>query len=185
LVGEGWVGRVNRPAEEEVPVADGALVLEIPADAAQLSTVRLFAGGVGRHFGMDEETVEDLKLAVSEAVALATTSGVPGGRATILAVPTDDGTLSVEVRWDRDGVGGTWTPAGPDGVMSLGVLGGLFEDLSILDGEPGSLGLRFSLHHGSQAGRDGAAQHGGTFVDSSSPNGGAPVEDRGGPRIGP
>lgn len=41
--------------------------LEIPAEAAYVSTARLFAGAVSRHFGVDEDAVDDLKLAVSEA----------------------------------------------------------------------------------------------------------------------
>src|ERR687892_1210056 len=42
-------------------------VLEIPAQAAYVSTARLFVGAVARHFGVEEDSVEDLKLAVSEA----------------------------------------------------------------------------------------------------------------------
>jgi len=44
------------------------LALSIPADPEQVRTARLFAGATARHFGLDEETVEDLKVAVSEAV---------------------------------------------------------------------------------------------------------------------
>lgn len=44
------------------------LALEIPADPEQVRTARLFAGSTARHFGLDEETVEDLKVAISEAV---------------------------------------------------------------------------------------------------------------------
>jgi serine/threonine-protein kinase RsbW len=42
-------------------------VLEIPPEAAYVSTARLFVGAIARHFGVDEDSVEDLKLAVSEA----------------------------------------------------------------------------------------------------------------------
>lgn len=42
-------------------------VLEIPPEAAYVSTARLFVGAVARHFGVDEDSVEDLKLAVSES----------------------------------------------------------------------------------------------------------------------
>lgn len=44
------------------------LALSIPADPEQVRTARLFAGATARHFGLDEETVEDLKVAISEAV---------------------------------------------------------------------------------------------------------------------
>lgn len=45
----------------------GGCVLEIPAEAAYVSTARLFVGAVARHFGVEEDSVEDLKLAISEA----------------------------------------------------------------------------------------------------------------------
>jgi anti-sigma regulatory factor (Ser/Thr protein kinase) len=44
-----------------------AWVLEIPPEAAYVSTARLFVGAVARHFGVDESSIGDLKLAVSEA----------------------------------------------------------------------------------------------------------------------
>lgn len=42
------------------------LSLGIPAHAAHLATARGFVGSVARHFGCPEETVEDLRLAVTE-----------------------------------------------------------------------------------------------------------------------
>src|SRR5919106_1993500 len=50
----------------ESPTARGC-VLHIPPEAAYVSTARLFVGAVARHFGVEEDSVEDLKLAVSEA----------------------------------------------------------------------------------------------------------------------
>jgi serine/threonine-protein kinase RsbW len=43
------------------------LVLDIPPDPEQVRTARLFAAAAARHFGLDEEGVEDLKVAISEA----------------------------------------------------------------------------------------------------------------------
>jgi serine/threonine-protein kinase RsbW len=43
------------------------LVLDIPADPEHARTARLFAAAVARHFEVDEERVEDLKVAISEA----------------------------------------------------------------------------------------------------------------------
>jgi serine/threonine-protein kinase RsbW len=48
------------------PTASGC-VLEIPPEAAYISTARLFVAAVARHFAVEEDSVEDLKLAVSEA----------------------------------------------------------------------------------------------------------------------
>jgi serine/threonine-protein kinase RsbW len=43
------------------------VVLEIPAEPEHVRTARLFAASAARQFGVDEERVEDLKVAVSEA----------------------------------------------------------------------------------------------------------------------
>lgn len=56
-------------------MSDGArpdrLQLQVPAQAAALSTVRLFVAASARVAGAPEEVVEDLKLAVSEAASAA------------------------------------------------------------------------------------------------------------------
>ncbi|MCA1830131.1 MAG: ATP-binding protein [Actinobacteria bacterium] len=46
-------------------------VLEIPPDPASIRTARLFAAAVARHFACAEGEVEDVRLAVSEAVTSA------------------------------------------------------------------------------------------------------------------
>ena len=43
------------------------LVLDIPPDPEHVRTARLFAAAAARHFGLEEEGVEDLKVAISEA----------------------------------------------------------------------------------------------------------------------
>jgi serine/threonine-protein kinase RsbW len=48
---------------------NGRVVLEVPAKAEFLLLARLAATGVGRSAGASEETIADLKLAVTEAVA--------------------------------------------------------------------------------------------------------------------
>jgi serine/threonine-protein kinase RsbW len=51
----------------EDPGHSGSFALEVPPDADQVRTARLFASAVARHFGVDEDRVEDLKVAISEA----------------------------------------------------------------------------------------------------------------------
>lgn len=46
------------------------LVLEIPPIPEHVATARLFLGAVARHFGYEEELVDDLKIAVSEACSM-------------------------------------------------------------------------------------------------------------------
>ncbi|MGH2793439.1 MAG: ATP-binding protein [Actinomycetota bacterium] len=42
-------------------------MLDVPPEPDQVRTARLFAAAVARHFGTEEERVEDLKVAISEA----------------------------------------------------------------------------------------------------------------------
>ena len=49
------------------PAGTEDLVLEIPPEPEHARTARLFAAAVARHFAVEEERVEDLKVAVSEA----------------------------------------------------------------------------------------------------------------------
>ena len=51
----------------DLPGNSGSFALEVPPEADQVRTARLFASAVARHFGADEDRVEDLKVAISEA----------------------------------------------------------------------------------------------------------------------
>lgn len=44
-----------------------SFLIEFPPEAHYVSTARIFAAGVARTYGADEDLVEDLKVAVSEA----------------------------------------------------------------------------------------------------------------------
>ncbi|MDQ3987131.1 MAG: ATP-binding protein, partial [Actinomycetota bacterium] len=53
---------------------DNVVELEIPSDAAYVGVVRLALSSFARASGVDEETLEDLKMAASEACANAVLS---------------------------------------------------------------------------------------------------------------
>ncbi len=75
----------------EPPVA-----LRVPADASFVSTVRIFAGAIGRHTELDEERVDDLKLALSEVAAGMIGAGDHGVDVPLLVeITTDEGALHV------------------------------------------------------------------------------------------
>ena len=57
----------------------GRVVLEVPAKPEYLLLARLAATGVGRSAGASEETVADLKLAITEAVANVVRHAYPEG----------------------------------------------------------------------------------------------------------
>jgi hypothetical protein len=52
--------------------------LTVPARAELVETVRLFAAEVARHHGLEDDLVEDVKLAVSEASADPIAAGAGG-----------------------------------------------------------------------------------------------------------
>lgn len=60
------------------PAKGKAINLKIPADASYISLVRLMLGAQLREKGIDEESVEDLKLAVGEFLAKAISAGIVG-----------------------------------------------------------------------------------------------------------
>jgi hypothetical protein len=58
-------------------VSHDACRLTLPARAEHLATARSFAAAVARHFAISGETVEDLKIAISEACVDALVAGSP------------------------------------------------------------------------------------------------------------
>lgn len=67
-----------------------SIELELPATPEFASTARIFAASVARQFGAEEETVADVKLAVSEVCTFAIDSNDPdGGKVRINIRPTE------------------------------------------------------------------------------------------------
>lgn len=118
---------------------DRALSLAVPADAAFIGTVRLFASAIGRHVAADDDLVDDLKLALAEAVTEPIEAGVTG---TIDVVAFLDEAPRFEVRcaaWDED------APSGDGQFPRHGELvRALFADTEIVIVD-GARMLRFSL----------------------------------------
>jgi anti-sigma regulatory factor (Ser/Thr protein kinase) len=77
------------------------LSLEIPPDSAHILTARLFAGGVGRSLGLDDETADLLKLALTEICSEAIEQR-RGGRIVIdVSADTDPVRVTVAARGVR------------------------------------------------------------------------------------
>lgn len=68
--------------------------LEIPADPAYVATARLFSAAVGRQLGLEEERVDDLKLAISEACIVVMREG---SGTILLRMNARDGGLGFEL----------------------------------------------------------------------------------------
>jgi anti-sigma regulatory factor (Ser/Thr protein kinase) len=73
--------------------------LQVPAAADHLGTARLFGAAAGRRFGADENVVEDLRLAVSEACTIALQAS-RGAQSVVVTVGPVPGGLGAEVRTD-------------------------------------------------------------------------------------
>lgn len=99
---------------------DNAVELEIPSDAAYVAVVRLALSSAARVSGLEEETLEDLKMAASEACAnavLSNTATNPQAPVTVL-YRQEPGRIVIEVG-DR---GASYAPEPEDSSMGDGRL---------------------------------------------------------------
>lgn len=142
-----------RTAPTEAGPAD-SLVLEIPAVAAHVNTARLFVGAVARHFGIDEGSVDDLKLAVSEACngAIRVRAAEADDRSIRIASMREEGSLLIEV---EDAVEPRVSPIAStteDLVRGLGLelIIALFPDVLMVPGSRGGTSVRLSLSLGTE-----------------------------------
>ena len=89
----------NNPVGKE-PVDVSTVRLVVPPEARLLGTIRLVVGIVARKAGIDEEAIEDLKIAVSEtcAVAIADLERAGVASAIELDLIEDGKRFGVEVR---------------------------------------------------------------------------------------
>ncbi|MGH3386047.1 MAG: ATP-binding protein [Nocardioidaceae bacterium] len=118
--------------------------LAVGADPAHVRVVRLVAGAVARRAGVDEESVDEVKLAVGEACALAVSAMQAHdltGHSDRLSIEIEDGSgVEVVVRAPVDlEQHAQDVDAGelfPDG---LAVIRGLLDDVSISSDSSGSL----------------------------------------------
>jgi anti-sigma regulatory factor (Ser/Thr protein kinase) len=88
-------------------VAAPAVELEVPARPEYVAVVRLALASLGRLAGLDEATVEDLKIAVSEATtsAMLVNQAAGGSDPVTIAWTRRDGRVVVEIsdRGPREG----------------------------------------------------------------------------------
>ena len=89
--------------EDSVPPEQ--LSLTVPTRTQHMGTVRNFVGSVGAHYGLAEEKIEDLKLAVSEICGEANESTSDGR--ILLRISHSESSLDIEV----SGIGRVDAPA--------------------------------------------------------------------------
>jgi anti-sigma regulatory factor (Ser/Thr protein kinase) len=76
--------------------------IELPAQAEHISTARIFAAAVARHFGCDAADIEDLKIALSEACGSAIShTGAAATEPVRVRASTAPGALIFEINGHR------------------------------------------------------------------------------------
>lgn len=126
--------------------------LLLPPQPEFVGTARIFAAAIGRHFGVDEEVVADLKVAISEACTGAMWAHNQEGIAdpVVIRIFPDRPALNVEVeskvgQAPEEGV--EWEPVTPADLfhplLGGGLIRTLFPDAEFI--ENGGLTVRFSV----------------------------------------
>jgi hypothetical protein len=113
--------------------------LMLPSEPAFAVTARVFVVTAARHHGVDERTVEDLRLAASELFTNALEQGRPQVTFTVAAgeqgpVLRAEGVGSLSATGGDGDAGEVWSRT-----RRLDVLETLFDGLRVLDEDPGTV----------------------------------------------
>jgi serine/threonine-protein kinase RsbW len=122
---------------------NGRVVLEVPAKPEYLLLARLAVTSVGRSAGASEETIADLKLAVTEAVANAVKHAYPPdvpGRVTV-ELTASAGRLEIAVSDRGRGLGDGDAPPSTDrpaeSGMGLSIIRAIADEIDVGAGPDG------------------------------------------------
>jgi anti-sigma regulatory factor (Ser/Thr protein kinase) len=127
--------------------------LELPPDPAYVSAARLFATTIAVQVGVEEEFLDDLKVAIGEACARALATAperplsVRAARSALrLAFEVDQGQASTSSPSDLTS---TPTPQELAVVLNLELISALFDDADVVLRSDGTPMVRFSVEAGS------------------------------------
>ncbi len=121
--------------------------LLFPAKSVYVGVARLAVAGIARAAGFDEETVFDLKAAVSEALSTAVLNGGEGRDSPVsISWEESAGSVVIEVRHE----GGHEDPAKSEAgaerrEMSVALLRALLHECEFISGDDGSTTIRLTL----------------------------------------
>lgn len=133
------------------------LVLAIPPDPSAIAVSRLFAAAACRHLGMGEDSVDDVKIAISEAVTNAVKAHLESGSAHPIRILVETESDEVIFRVIDAGPGfdlsamseapdAVTPPAGLyEGSLGLTVIRSLFPNLAIQRNEGQGMTVSFRV----------------------------------------
>ena len=152
---EGWTlssggsGRA-RPADRSeaagrsLRARDSDIRLSLPARAENVGVVRTVLGALGTALGLSESTIENIRLAVTEACTNVVRHAYHGGDGAIeVAIQPKDDRLDVIVRDHGQGIAPSIDSSGPG--LGLPLIAALADDLEIEHGPNTGSRLRMSF----------------------------------------
>jgi anti-sigma regulatory factor (Ser/Thr protein kinase) len=118
--------------------------LELPPAPISIGTARLFSATVARFYNCEEEAVEDLKLAVSEACTVSIRTNEDRGHPVRLAIEGDPDGLTFSI---EDGGSTVPTDGGDDALEVPGgeLIRALFPHAEVVSNAGGGADVRFSI----------------------------------------
>jgi anti-sigma regulatory factor (Ser/Thr protein kinase) len=124
---------------------EATVELEIPSRSAYVAVVRLTVASLARQSGLDEQLVDDLRMAVSEACANAVIANLEAGVDAPVAVSwfEDDDRVVVEVA-DRGPVSAVETSEQPED-MSLALIRSLVDGCEFSPRPGGGMSTRLVI----------------------------------------
>jgi serine/threonine-protein kinase RsbW len=144
---------MKRPGDQAPPES---FILEIPPIAAYVGMARLFVGSLARHFGIEEGTVQDLKVAVSEACngAIRVRGPGPSDDPVRIVSSNEGGRLVVQVDDASDSEVSPDASTTEDLVRGLGLelIQALFPDMEMTPTAGGRSGVRLAVPVGASGG---------------------------------
>lgn len=138
-----------------------AVELQLPSDTQHVGLARLVVVTAARRAGMDEERVQDLRIAVSEVTTnaiLARQQGGGNGRVRLSFGQTERGMFAVTVEDAGPGFGEDERPgddASLDDGLATTLIRGLADEVEVERGEAVRMHLRFAVTHPAEV-EDGA-----------------------------
>jgi anti-sigma regulatory factor (Ser/Thr protein kinase) len=123
--------------------------IDLPADPAYLATLRMFVSAIARHYHGEEDVLEDIKVAVTEACSAFLRYEVAGESSLHVGVVASPGRLAFEITSpdlsipESPDPAGSPTPRGIATTLGMDLIRSLFEESEVVT-EGRSL-VRFSV----------------------------------------